>query len=630
MGTDLGNDNTFKEFGEQMERTEFEDFEDLGIKLCGHNEDNSAQRRVWLRNHRCDDGDAENTDVNGSKGPMAGILPKARSTLDLSLAGWVCTSGRHNQAGEENVETPMQEQECSPRALKEDFGLPSADLLPKHRSAATPRTRLLATIPKGPRLQSSAISFPTRQPASLSIYLAAGQEMEEKIISSNRLLLPEIPFLSRSVTEPKAAIDNSCSCDHESLVLDNILAQKDMKLQKVLSQLIIFIEYYPGQITIGEFNVQAKKSHNRRKRVRKGDGPPQTLPPTDVEERVAEFISISGRPTATGGTDPHLIPEDDQPQAANPWDHPSTLGQHVEEEEFEEEELTEQLTPGAGGQMQSTPLLPLANASSKDDLTFPGFEISEVPGISSVQQRSSGVESRMPSLRKVSHQSRSADRQADAELDMVGLSRENIQLTRHLLDVLGRIPATIQNLTATVTEVGSQIVGVSCETCEAISANTRPVASNSHTGVLESVARSLSEFPNVTPRHTPTLPVTGNTDEEARLSEAGPSTPRACPVSPQAASPLSLPQHSSALTTLLHAIMVPLWVQEADQEGAKELEANPDDAEEDSDEDKPEEQNIVQPHLPDQEHGDIIDIFEIGMELQEYSDLQKNRTKKLS
>uniref|UniRef100_UPI00398F868D monoglyceride lipase-like n=1 Tax=Pristiophorus japonicus TaxID=55135 RepID=UPI00398F868D len=122
----------------------------------------------------------------------------------------------------------------------------------------------------------------------------------------------------------------------------------------------------------------------------------------------------------------------------------------VEEEEEEEDEFEDPSTPG---QMQSIPLLPLALTWSKDDdVTFSGFNNSEAPGTSGMQQRNSEVQSHIPSFRRVSRQSRSADRQADMELDMVGLSRESIYLTRQLLDVLCRIPMTIETLTATLTE----------------------------------------------------------------------------------------------------------------------------------------------------------------------------------
>uniref|UniRef100_UPI00398F72AB ficolin-2-like n=1 Tax=Pristiophorus japonicus TaxID=55135 RepID=UPI00398F72AB len=74
---------------------------------------------------------------------------------------------------------------------------------------------------------------------------------------------------------------------------------------------------------------------------------------------------------------------------------------------------------------------------------------------------------------------------------MVGMSRESIQVSRQLLDVLGRIPVS---LTATIMDKRSQIASASRDTCKAISAHTRLVTSSSDSGVLESVARTLAEY----------------------------------------------------------------------------------------------------------------------------------------
>uniref|UniRef100_UPI00398F117B uncharacterized protein n=1 Tax=Pristiophorus japonicus TaxID=55135 RepID=UPI00398F117B len=177
------------------------------------------------------------------------------------------------------------------------------------------------------------------------------------------------------------------------------------------------------------------------------------------------------------GIDPCSETEDDQPQPQQPSRQYSTSGHRLKEEEDDTDQPI-------SAQQQSAPVLPPALTSSEDDdVTFSWFDNSEAPGTSGAQQSSSGVESRMPSLRRVNRQSRSAARQADMELDMVGMSRESTQVSRQLIDILGRIPASIDSLKATVTELRSQIVGASCDTCEAINADTGQMASSSDSGV---------------------------------------------------------------------------------------------------------------------------------------------------
>uniref|UniRef100_UPI00398E9199 uncharacterized protein n=1 Tax=Pristiophorus japonicus TaxID=55135 RepID=UPI00398E9199 len=59
-----------------------------------------------------------------------------------------------------------------------------------------------------------------------------------------------------------------------------------------------------------EAKVLAKKSHNRREQRPTVGGPPRALPLTDLEERVAGRIGVSGRATTHGDVDPCLDTEE--------------------------------------------------------------------------------------------------------------------------------------------------------------------------------------------------------------------------------------------------------------------------------------------------------------------------------
>uniref|UniRef100_UPI00398E5859 regulator of G-protein signaling 22-like n=1 Tax=Pristiophorus japonicus TaxID=55135 RepID=UPI00398E5859 len=107
---------------------------------------------------------------------------------------------------------------------------------------------------------------------------------------------------------------------------------------------------------------------------------------------------------------------DDQ-SSQHPSGETSTSGHGGEDEGGEEIAPAEHRNP---------PVAPSGLSSSGDDADFLGFEESEAPGPSSIQQCSAGMESRRPALRRMSQQSHSAQRQADVELDLLEMSRETI------------------------------------------------------------------------------------------------------------------------------------------------------------------------------------------------------------
>uniref|UniRef100_UPI00398F32CF uncharacterized protein n=1 Tax=Pristiophorus japonicus TaxID=55135 RepID=UPI00398F32CF len=137
---------------------------------------------------------------------------------------------------------------------------------------------------------------------------------------------------------------------------------------------------------------------------------------------------------------------------------------------------------------------PSGDTTSGNNVSFRGFDESEAPDPSGLLQRRAGGEAQKPAPQRMIRHSSPAQRQADVDLDLVALSRENTEMHRDFIGALGRVPQSINTLAVSAAEAASRIAHPFQESSEPIlGCSQRQMGSSSDSGVPEGMARAMGD-----------------------------------------------------------------------------------------------------------------------------------------